>query len=190
MLIGTDCAERLNARISCNRCGNTDYLHSFISGGSSRRQNNSTGIPLDTAFFKIVTDLATDPSTNIDAAIREIAGKYHLSPITIVGIINAFNDLDTTAQHYNPDRFVTIEHRSVSIDDIINEIRTASARASRNVASNIPTSQAAPTGEWKKLYDEACNELAELRRNYDSLLESARMLKEQNQQLENILDNR
>lgn len=192
LLIPSDNADRLNIKVNCRYCGNNDYIHSFLSGGPAEI-NETAKTVLDSSFFRIITDLASTPATiGLDGAIREISGHYHLSPITIVSIINRLRNQNLTDTRYNPTRFIKIIPGKVSADTILEEIKKDVARALRSsdTESQSPASVSTYSTQWKKLYDEKCEEITALQREYDSLLENARRLKNDNIELEKILNNR
>ena len=193
LLLDSQTGDRLNARVNCAKCGNTDYVHAYIYGGS-RQSSSRAAVPLDTQFFNVINDLAQySAGIDVDNVIRDLASRYRMSPLTIVAIANAFIDRDATKTRFNPLRFVEIVPDEISAAGLLNEIRESIVRLSHTPqpAKQSPAVQPLTTGSsgWKELYDERNRELTELRQEYDSLLEQARNLAAEKHNLEEILNN-
>lgn len=193
LLLDSQTGERLNARVNCAKCGNTDYVHAYISGGS-RQSSAHSALPLDSQFFNVISQLGQyGAGTDVDNVIRDLASRYRMSPLTIVAVANAFISNDAAKNRFNPMRFVEIVPDNVSASDLLNEVRESIVRLSHTpppAKQSASQPSAGGSSGWKELYDERNRELTELRQEYDSLLEQARNLAAEKRNLEEILNNR
>lgn len=193
LLLDSQTGERLNARVNCAKCGNTDYVHAYVSGGS-RQSDSRSALPLDSQFFNVINDLGQySAGIDVDNVIRDLASRYRMSPLTIVAIANAFIGNNAAQTRFNPLRFVEIVPDNVSAAGLMTEIRESIVRLAHTpqpAKQSAAQPSAVGSSGWKELYDERNRELTELRQEYDSLLEQARNLAAEKRNLEDILNNR
>lgn len=191
ILVGGVDSESINAQVSCFRCGKTDYVHAFMRGVRGRTSDQMRTL-IDGRFFEIIEDLCSyRDNVALDQSIRDLSREYGLSPLTIVSIINTYIGKESSYTSYNPTKFVELVPDKVSASDVMDFVKESVIKLSSETSNRKKTTEASSGAMgWKQMYEEVNVKLAELQREYDSLLADTRRIVAEKKDLEEIINNR